>query len=132
MMNVFAHPPAGLQQAPHEIRMLAAGHQVSVREVVLTGVRDKEALMLAFLSGLGLTHSFGRNWDALYDVLTDPEQRPPRFALVLCDYDVFRRRNRQLSAQLESALLDAQQNVGEQGRMLWLLAEESDKDTRHW
>jgi len=45
---------------------------------------------------------------------------------------VFRRRNRQLSAQLESALLDAQQNVGEQGRMLWLLAEEPDSDTRHW
>ncbi|UTA50032.1 barstar family protein [Deinococcus radiodurans] len=57
--------------------MLAAGHQVSVREVVLTGVRDKEALMLAFLSGLGLTHSFGRNWDALYDVLTDPNSARP-------------------------------------------------------
>ena len=33
MINVFAAEPEGLQQAPHEIRMLAAGHQVAVREV---------------------------------------------------------------------------------------------------
>ena len=132
MINVFAEAPAGLQQAPHDIRMLAAGHQVAVREVALTGVRDKDGLMLAFLSGLGLTQSFGRNWDALYDVLTDPEGRPARFALVLCDYETFRRRNRQLSADLENVLLDAQQGAQQQGRMLWLLAEEPDSDTRHW
>lgn len=132
MINVFAAEPEGLQQAPHEIRMLAAGHQVAVREVSLAGVRDKEGLMLAFLSGLGLTQSFGRNWDALYDVLTDPEQVSGRFALVLRDYDTFRQRQRRLSAELEGVLLDAQQNAQEQGRMLWLLTEEPDADTRHW
>lgn len=132
MINVFAAEPQGLQQAPHEIRMLAAGHQVSVREVPLSGVRDKDGLMLAFLSGLGLTQSFGRNWDALYDVLTDPEQVSGRFALVLRDYDTLRRRHRPLCAELESVLLDAQQTAHEQGRQLWLLAEEPDSDTRHW
>ena len=132
MMNVFAEAPAGLQQAPHEIRMLAAGHQVSVREVALTGVRDKDGLMLAFLSGLGLTQTFGRNWDALYDVLTDPEQVSGRFALVLRDHESFRRRNRHLGAELEGVLLDAQQAAAQQGRLLWLLAEEPDSDTRHW
>ncbi|WP_414657134.1 barstar family protein [Deinococcus sp. VB343] len=132
MINVFAAAPQGVQPAPHEIRMLAAGHQVAVREVSLAGVRDKEGLMLAFLSGLGLTQSFGRNWDALYDVLTDPEQVSGRFALVLRDYDTFRQRQRRLSAELEGVLLDAQQNAQEQGRMLWLLTEEPDADTRHW
>ena len=29
-------------------------------------------------------------------------------------------------------LLDAQQAAREQGRRLWLLAEEPDSDTRHW
>ncbi|AXG97832.1 barstar family protein [Deinococcus wulumuqiensis] len=131
MINVFAAEPEGLQQAPHEIRMLAAGHQVSVREVSLAGVRDKDGLMLAFLSGLGLTQTFGRNWDALYDVLTDPEQVSGRFALVLRDYDSLRR-HRHLCAELEGVLLDAQQAAREQGRRLWLLAEEPDSDTRHW
>ena len=132
MINVFAAAPQGVQPAPHEIRMLAAGHQVSVREVALGGVRDKEGLMLAFLSGLGLTQSFGRNWDALYDVLTDPEQVSGRFALVLRDYETFRQRQRKLSTELEGVLLDAQQAAQEQGRVLWLLAEEPDADTRHW
>lgn len=131
MINVFAAEPEGLQQAPHEIRMLAAGHQVSVREVSLAGVRDKDGLMLAFLSGLGLTQTFGRNWDALYDVLTDPEQVSGRFALVLRDYEGLRR-HRHLWAELEGVLLDAQQAAREQGRRLWLLAEEPDSDTRHW
>lgn len=131
MINVFAAEPEGLQQAPHEIRMLAAGHQVSVREVSLAGVRDKDGLMLAFLSGLGLTQTFGRNWDALYDVLTDPEQVSGRFALVLRDHEGLRR-HRHLCAELESVLLDAQQAAREQGRRLWLLAEEPDSDTRHW
>lgn len=132
MIQVFSEAPQGIQAAPHEIRMLAAGHQVAVREVDFSHVRDKDGLMMAFLSGLALTQSFGRNWDALYDVLTDPEQFSGRLAIVLCDYAHFKKRRAALAAELEKVLLDAQQGNAEQGRMLWLLAEERDSDTKHW
>nr|WP_026332167.1 barstar family protein [Deinococcus apachensis] len=132
MMNVFREAPQGIQTAPHDPRIVAAGYLVSVREVDLSRVRDKESLMLAFLRGLALTESFGRNWDALYDVLTDPNARPARFALVLCDYEHFRKRHRQLGAELERVLLDAQREAAAQGRSLWLLAEERESDPRHW
>lgn len=132
MMNVFNEAPRGIQVAPHDPRVIAAGYRVSVREVNLSGVRDKDSLMLAFLRGLGLSENFGRNWDALYDVLTDPDTRSARLALVLCDYEQFRRRHRHLGAQLERVLLDAQRDAAAQGRSLWLLAEEPDTDPRHW
>ena len=132
MINVFGAPPEGIQPAPHDPRMIAAGYQVAVREVDLSHVRDKESLMLALLRGLGLSESFGRNWDALYDVLTDPQARPARFALVLCDYAHFRKRHKNLGAELEAVLLDAQRDAARQGRNLWLLTEEPAQDTRHW
>lgn len=132
MINVFAEAPRGIQTAPHDPRILAAGHQVSVREVNLNAVGDKESLMLAFLRGLALTENFGRNWDALYDVLTDPDARPARFALVLCDYEHFRKHHKHLAAELERVLLDAQRDAAARGRFLWLLAEESASDPRHW
>lgn len=132
MINVFGAPPQGIQTAPHDPRIVAAGYQVSVREVDLSGVRDKDGLMLAILRGLALTESFGRNWDALYDVLTDPQARPARFALVLCDYAHFRKRHKNLGAELEAVLLDAQRDATERGRSLWLLAEEPASDPRAW
>jgi len=132
VINVFQEAPQGIQLAPHDPRILAAGHRVAVREVDLTGVGDKEGLMLAFLRGLGLTDHFGRNWDALYDALSDPDARPDRFALVLRDFTHFRARHRHLGPQLEQVLLDAQAEAAAQGRSLWLLAEELDSDTRHW
>ncbi|MFB9995212.1 barstar family protein [Deinococcus oregonensis] len=132
MMNVFNAAPDGIQTAPHDMRIVAAGYQVAVREVDLTRVRDKESLMLAFLRGLALTQTFGHNWDALFDVLTDPESRPPRFALVLCDYDHFRKRQVKLNAELEAVLLDAQREVMAAGRQLWVLAEEPESDPRRW
>lgn len=132
MIHVFADAPQGIQTAPHDARILAAGHGVALREVDLTDVRDKGGLMLAFLRGLALTQNFGHNWDALYDVLTDPDARPERFALVLRDFGHFQNRHRSLAAELERALLGAQREAAAQGRSLWLLAEERESDTGHW
>ncbi|WP_291428351.1 barstar family protein [Deinococcus sp.] len=132
MMQVFNEAPQGIQTAPHEPRILAAGNQVSVREINLGDVYDKSSLMLAFLNGLGLGDTFGQNWDALYDVLTDPEQRPARLALLLCYHAQFRRRHPRLNADLERVLLDAQTEAARTARSLWLLSEEPDSDTRHW
>ncbi|SMB91792.1 barstar family protein [Deinococcus hopiensis] len=132
MIHVFAQAPQGIQTAPHDARILAAGHQVALREVDLSQVHGKESLMLAFLRGLSLSGNFGHNWDALYDVLTDSDACPARFALVLCDYGHFRTRHRHLAAPLEGVLIDAQREAAGQGRSLWLLAEEPDSDTAHW
>lgn len=126
MINVFATTPSGIQPAPHDIRVLAAGYQIAVREVNLSGVRDKEALMLAFLAGLGLIQTFGRNWDALHDSLTDPEQTSDKFALMLTEYHHFKRKNSRLGKELEEVLINAQQEVAEQNRAIWILANESE------
>lgn len=126
MIQVFDEAPQGIQHAPHEARLTAAGYSVAVREVEFTDVSSKESLMLAFLSGLGLTEHFGRNWDALFDVLTDPGQFPARLALLLCDYAPFRARHASLAADLETVLLDAQAVRAREGRSLWLLVNEPD------
>lgn len=123
---MFSEAPRGLQHAPHEVRLSAAGYRVAVREVGFTGVHDKASLMLSLLSGLALTDRFGRNWDALFDVLTDAGRFPERFAVLLCDYAHFRARRPTLAAQFESVLLDAQAENACQGRRLWLLVNEAD------
>ncbi|GGB74011.1 barstar family protein [Deinococcus soli (ex Cha et al. 2016)] len=132
MIQIFNEPPQGLQTAPHEPRIIAAGYQIAVREIDFGTVHDKDTLMLAFLKGLALRDTFGRNWDALYDVLTDPEQLNPRYALILCDYTHFKKRHPHLARELEQVLLDAQQNASEHNRSLWLLAEEPDHDPNGW
>ncbi|MVN86598.1 nuclease inhibitor [Deinococcus sp. HMF7620] len=131
-MQVFNEAPSGLQVAPHEPRILAAGYQIGVREVSFGQVHDKPSLMLALMSGLAITGTFGHNWDALYDVLTDPERLPDRLALLLCSYTQFRSHHPHLSLDLETALLDAQREAAAQGRQLWLLTEEADADPDAW
>ncbi|MER5397184.1 barstar family protein [Streptomyces sp. NPDC002599] len=52
----------------------SAGWQVT--ELDLTGVHDKGAFMARCVRDLGLPEWFGRNWDALGDVLGDPDWGP--------------------------------------------------------
>lgn len=132
MIQVFDQAPEGIQKAPHEPRMLAAGYQVALREVSFSDVHDKESLMLAMLRGLALTDSFGRNWDALYDVLTDSEARPAKLGLLLRDFEHFCRRHPRLAADLEGVMLDAQRGAAKEGHQLWLLSEELESDPRNW
>ncbi len=132
MIQVFDQAPARIQTAPHDPRIIAAGYQISVREINFNGVHDKDTLMVAFSQGMCLSERFGCNWDALYDVLTDPEARPAKLALILYNYVEFKRRHGKLAKELESVLLDAQTNAAENQRQLWLLAEESVIDPKHW
>jgi hypothetical protein len=48
----------------------------TVRTLDLTGVEDKAGLMERCARDLALPGWFGRNWDALADVLTDPDLWP--------------------------------------------------------
>ena len=77
--------------------------------------------MLAFANDLTLNSSFGRNWDALYDVLSDPEAMPDKLALVLCDYPDFQRHHARLAAELSHVLQEAQNALAASGKALWLL-----------
>ncbi|WP_435228232.1 barstar family protein [Streptomyces sp. Tue6028] len=52
----------------------AAGWQVSVLD--LTGITDKAGFMARCVRALDLPDWFGRNWDALADVLGDPDWGP--------------------------------------------------------
>jgi len=52
----------------------AAGWQVSALD--LTGVADKAGFMEACVRALDLPEWFGRNWDALADLLGDPDWGP--------------------------------------------------------
>ncbi|PBC65036.1 hypothetical protein BKI49_05140 [Streptomyces sp. Tue6028] len=52
----------------------AAGWQVSVLD--LTGITDKAGFMARCVRALDLPEWFGRNWDALADVLGDPDWGP--------------------------------------------------------
>ncbi|WP_028803672.1 barstar family protein [Streptomyces sp. 142MFCol3.1] len=52
----------------------AAGWQVTVLD--LTGITDKAGFMARCVRALDLPDWFGRNWDALADVLGDPDWGP--------------------------------------------------------
>ncbi|WP_328870004.1 barstar family protein [Streptomyces sp. NBC_00287] len=49
----------------------------------LAGVTDKAGLMDRCLRDLGLPDYFGRNWDALADVLSDPGLWPEDTAVIV-------------------------------------------------
>jgi RNAse (barnase) inhibitor barstar len=127
---IFDEVPHGIQVAPHDPRVIAAGYQVAVREVNFGGAHDKASVMQAFHAGLGLSQAFGRNWDALYDVLSDPEVWPAKLAVMLCDYEHFRARHARLAGELEDVLLDAQAEAARQQRRLWLLTSQPDSDAQ--
>jgi len=55
----------------------AARTQQALITVDCSGCEDKPGVLAAFAGALQLPSWFGRNWDALYDSLTDlPHQRP--------------------------------------------------------
>jgi RNAse (barnase) inhibitor barstar len=71
---------------------------VETVRIDLSACRDKAALMEAFAAGLRLPAHFGRNWDALYDLLREhPERR-----VEVSGWNALRR-----AAPAEAAMLDA-------------------------
>lgn len=56
---------------PQEIRNEARRNSLHLVEINLTGCYDKKTVMQRFSDTLSLPATFGRNWDALLDVLRD-------------------------------------------------------------
>ena len=118
--NPLLSAPVGLQTAPADPQLTAAGIGASLRQLDLTGVDGKAELMHQLARDLTLPAHFGRNWDALYDVLSDPQAMN---ATIIClkGWTDFQARHGELAATLESVLLDAQTALAGAEIPLWVL-----------
>ena len=112
--------PDGFQQAPADPQLLAAGAGAALRQLDLTGVDGKADLMRQLARDLTLPAHFGHNWDALYDVLSDPGAMR---ATVLClrGWATFQARHAELADTLKGVLIDAQDALAGAGIPLWVL-----------
>ncbi len=114
-------PPTGIQPAPDDLARFAETAGVTPLTLDLTRVDGRAELMSALARDLRLPAYFGRNWDALYDLLTDPDATPPA-AVHLLGWPDFQARHPQLAQALHDTLTDAQTSNAETGRALWVLA----------
>lgn len=128
MSQFFDDAPDGLQLPPQDLPEQATQARVELRELDFSDVEDKDSLMDVIVKALELGRDFGRNWDALYDVLTDPDEQPAKLALLLSGDRHLKERSSELYEDLEGVLLDAQAEAIDQGRDLWLLSEEAEVD----
>lgn len=128
MSQFFDDAPDGLQLPPQDLPEQATQARVELRELDFSDVEDKDSLMDVIVKALELGRDFGRNWDALYDVLTDPDEQPAKLALLLSGDGHLKERSPELYEDLEGVLLDAQAEAIDQGRDLWLLSEEAEVD----
>ena len=114
----LSEKPSGFQPAPADPVMAAAGVQASLRTIDLRAATGREALMQQLSVGLDLPSYFGRNWDALYDLLTETTQPT---AIQILGWDHFQNHHRELARQLKSVLIDAQDTLAAADIRLWVL-----------
>lgn len=78
---------------PREIRNEARRNSLHLVEIDLTGCRDKKSAMQRLSDTLSLPASFGRNWDALLDVLRDlqVDNNEQNLILMVLGADLLRR-----------------------------------------
>jgi RNAse (barnase) inhibitor barstar len=120
LIHPLSEDPDGFQPMPADPVMAAAGMQASLRTLDLSAVSDRAELMQQLYVGLDLPEHFGRNWDALFDLLADPETMRPT-AVQLVGWEHFNKHHRELAAGLKNVLLDAQMALRAAGIALWLL-----------
>ncbi len=115
----FGAAPGGIQALSAGAAAQAAGAALTVLD--LSGVQSRSDLMDRLARDLKLPEYFGRNWDALYDVLSDADRMTPT-ALHLLGWEEFRADHPRLAAELQSTFEDAQDTLAGSGVPLWLLA----------
>ncbi|ADY26537.1 hypothetical protein Deipr_1393 [Deinococcus proteolyticus MRP] len=131
MLDVFSQPASGIQDAPHDPRLSAAGHQVGLRAVRLNCAGDRHTLSQELMLGLSISLEAVQSWDSLFEALTAPGQ-PERFGILLLGYRDFRFQHPQLSDELDRTLVAAQQALAAQGKALYLLAAYPETDPTHF
>lgn len=121
MTGLFSQPAQpGILPADTEARLEAASAGVQLAPIDLGAVVDKAGLMAALADDLEFPDWFGRNWDAVADLLTDAEVVGARPGLLLIGLSELRAAAPQLAEQFEQVLLNVQA-VSPLG--LWLLAD---------
>ena len=120
MFDLFSEAPQGIQPAPGNVALAAAGHQVRVRTVTLERVHNLKDLMYELVSGLALDPEAGEGWEGIYRGLIAADL-PEKNAALLCGYSGLRRRLPGLAADLERILLEAQRTLAGESKALWLL-----------
>lgn len=129
-MTQFEQVHPGVFIAGEDVRLEAATRHVRLWPIDLSAVQDKDQLMTAFAADLELPDWFGANFDALYDVLTDPDFVPDRAGLLLVGLDALNGRDPELGSHLLGVLLEAQAAAADLGRHLWLFEEPAAPDAR--
>ena len=116
--NPLSEKPDGFQHAPADPVMAAAGVQASLRTIDLKAADGRAELMQQLSVGLDLPSYFGRNWDALYDLLAQTTQPT---AIQILGWKDFQKHHRELARQLKSVLIDAQNTLAAANIQLWVL-----------
>lgn len=116
--NPLSEKPDGFQPTPADPVMAAAGVQASLRTIDLRAAVDRAALMRQLSVGLDLPSYFGRNWDALYDLLIETTQPT---AVQILGWEYFQGHHRELAGQLKTVLIDAQDALAAADIRLWVL-----------
>jgi RNAse (barnase) inhibitor barstar len=78
-----------------------------VVEIDGSDIADRDELMEALASALGLPDYFGRNWDALDEVLRDSDVAIEANAVVVSDATAFWREHPRLAGTLVEVWLDS-------------------------
>jgi RNAse (barnase) inhibitor barstar len=111
-------------QALPDSALAAAAHKgIRVLPVHLTGLRDKNAFLLAFASAAKFPAHFGRNWDAFYDCLLDTDPGNNGTLIVLQNASDFARAEPEEFSAAVDTLADAADYWKEQEKMLAVVVE---------
>lgn len=121
MNEFFGDPPVGFVTGGVDTRLEAAAAEVRCWPVDLGGVAEKQELMAMLADDLELPSWFGRNWDALIDVLSDPEQVGERAALLFSGRATLAEKQPALASLLNRVLLETQLRAAATGGALWLV-----------
>lgn len=114
-------PPLGIVALPEDGRLVAAAAGVRLLSIDLGTVVDKASLMDVLVQELELPGYFGRNWDALLEVLTDEDIVGDRAALVLSGLAALAARAPGVADTLGEVMVAAQEDSAATGRSLWLV-----------
>ncbi len=114
---------AQVLSTPDAVRADARLHARQLVAVDLTGCTDKTALMQRFAETLSLPDAFGRNWDALTDVLRDLPEDAHGIVVLVHGAAALRDAAPTDHAVLQDILAEWQSEHGEQAATAYLFDE---------
>jgi RNAse (barnase) inhibitor barstar len=111
-----------LVRPPDEVERAAEDAGLAVFRIDLTGSHNKKSFLERIAQALRFPKSFGHNWDALNDSLTDLEWLPSNAGYVLIFENV-----EPFYSDAEPVLSSAAEYWKDEGKPFWALFEVSEK-----